>query len=183
MATKKNPPGWSEVKASLKNIDHAGLMSLLHDLYAASKDNQTFLHARLALGADVLTPYKAVIAQWLNPPDSRKPLSVAKAKKAISDYKKALGQPEGLAELTVFYCEQVFEFLEICGIDDDLFFDALARMFSQALANALALPPAQCALYLARLDAVRDRARVTGWGGVSEDFDDCWIMTGLEDDS
>ena len=35
---------------------------------------------------------------------------------AISDCKAALGQPDGLAELTVFYCEQVFDFLAGCGI-------------------------------------------------------------------
>lgn len=179
---KKNVPGWSDVKASLKNADHAGLMSLLHDLYAASKDNQSFLHARLALGEDALEPYKAIIKQWINPPDPRKPLSVAKAKKAISDYKKALGQPVGLAELTVFYCEQVFDFLEICGIDDDRFYDALARMFEQALSYVLALPAAQRTRFLDRLDTVRERSRIIGWGGVSEDFDDRWIMAGLEDD-
>lgn len=33
-------------------------------------------------------------------------LSVAKAKKAIAAYKKAVGQPEGLAELMVFFCER-----------------------------------------------------------------------------
>ena len=33
-------------------------------------------------------------------------VSVAKAKKAISDYKKATGLPQGVAELSVFYCEE-----------------------------------------------------------------------------
>ncbi|MBS0454194.1 MAG: hypothetical protein JSS14_23070 [Proteobacteria bacterium] len=32
--------------------------------------------------------------------------SVAQAKKAIADYKKAIGQADGLAELMVFYREQ-----------------------------------------------------------------------------
>ena len=36
--------------------------------------------------------------------------SVTKAKKAISDYKKAIGQSEGLAELMVFYCERAAGF-------------------------------------------------------------------------
>ncbi len=42
MAAKQNTPGWSDVKGRLKNADHAGLMSLLQDLYASSKDNHTF---------------------------------------------------------------------------------------------------------------------------------------------
>jgi len=78
-----------------------------------------------------------------NPPDFRNPISVSKAKKAISDYKKALGQPDGLAELTVFYCEEVFVFLASCGMDDEGFHDALVRMFEQALKYVLALPKAQ----------------------------------------
>jgi hypothetical protein len=38
-----------------------GLLGLLQDLYAACKDNQAFLHARLGLGPDQLGPYKATI--------------------------------------------------------------------------------------------------------------------------
>ena len=52
--------------------------------------------AKSKLGEDPLGPYKDVIIRWINPPDFCNPISVAKAKKAISDYKKALGQPRGL---------------------------------------------------------------------------------------
>jgi len=58
MATKKNTPSWSDVKTRLVDFDRAGLIGLVQDLYAASKDNQAFLHARFALGDDVLKPYK-----------------------------------------------------------------------------------------------------------------------------
>lgn len=94
-----------------------------------------------------------MIIRWINPPDFRNPISVSKAKKAISDYKKALGQPEGLAELTVFYCEEVFDFLAGCGMDDEGFYDALVRMFEQALKYVLALPEAQQAACLAQAEA------------------------------
>ncbi|MEO9214674.1 MAG: hypothetical protein ABI227_03350 [Rhodanobacter sp.] len=181
MVIKKNTPGWSGVKAKLADTDRSGLMALLQDLYAASKDNQTFLHARLSLGDDVLAPYKAAITQWINPPDPRKPLSVAKAKKAISDYKKAVGRSEGLAELTVFYCEQVFEFLSVCGIDDDGFYDAWVRMFEQALKYMQALPATQRAPLMVRLVALRHQAKITGWGGVSDDFNDHWLAAGLSE--
>lgn len=179
MVSKKDAPGWSDIKSRLSDLDRAGLQGLLRHLYAASKDNQTFLHARLGLGDDVLKPYKAVITQWINPPDPRKPLSVAKARKAISDYRKALGEPEGLAELSVFYCEEVLDFLAVCGMDDDGFYDALVRMFEQALKYLLALPATRREPWLERLDAVREQARTSGWGGVSDDFDDRWITAGL----
>ena len=34
------------MKKSLARFDHKGLLDPVHDLYAANKDNQTFLHAR-----------------------------------------------------------------------------------------------------------------------------------------
>ena len=181
MTTKKTTkanPGWSDVKAKLADFDRAGLLGLVQDLYAASKDNKTFLHARFGLGDDPLEPYKNVITQWINPPDYRKPQSVAKAKKAISDYKKALGLPEGLAELTVFYCEEVFDFLAGCGMDDEGFYDALVRMFEQALKYVLALPAAQQTAFLARLNRVRLLGQNVGWG-VGDDFDHFWSEAGL----
>lgn len=60
MATKKNTPSWSDVRTKLADFDRAGLLGLLQDLYAANKDNQAFVHARLSLGDDVLKPYKAI---------------------------------------------------------------------------------------------------------------------------
>jgi hypothetical protein len=97
----------------------------VQDMYAASSDNKAFLHARFGLGEDPLEPNKDVIIRWINPKDYRSLISVSKAKKAISDYKKAQGQPESLAELTVFYCEEVFKFLAGCSVDDEGFYDAL----------------------------------------------------------
>ena len=60
MVKKKNAPTWSDVKVGLTDFDHAGLISLIQDLYAASKDNQAFLHARLFIGEDPLKPYKTI---------------------------------------------------------------------------------------------------------------------------
>ena len=56
MITKKNTPSWSDVKAQLADFDRAGLLGLIQDMYAASKDNKAFLHARFGLGDDVLKP-------------------------------------------------------------------------------------------------------------------------------
>ena len=111
MVVQKSSPTWSDVKAKLADFDRASLQGLVKDLYVASKDNQSFLHARFGLGADVLNPYKARIHRWLWP-DLRKneEVSASKAKKAIADYKKAIGHPEGLAELMVFYCERAADF-------------------------------------------------------------------------
>ena len=67
MVTGRSKPTWSDVKGKLVDFDRQGLIGLAQDLYAASKDNQAFLHARFALGGDVLNPYKATIDRWLWP--------------------------------------------------------------------------------------------------------------------
>src|SRR6516162_1262806 len=96
---KSASPTWADVKAALQTFDRSGLLGLLQHLYAGSKDNQAFLHARLSLGHDQLEPYKARISRWISPDLMRnQPLSISKAKKAIADYKKAMGQPEGMTE-------------------------------------------------------------------------------------
>ena len=59
-STRKKPT-WSDLKRQLVDLDRTALLGLIQDLYAASKNNQAFLHARFALGEDVLEPYKATI--------------------------------------------------------------------------------------------------------------------------
>jgi len=172
MATKTNLPSWNDVKTKLMDFDRAGLIGLVQDLYATSRDNQAFLHARLALGDDVLKPYKATIDRWLWPDVFKnQDTSVAKAKKAISDYKKAIGQSEGLAELMVFYCERAAGFSNSIGLQDQGYFDALVRMFGKALKAIGTLPELRRGELLVRLDAVRLTSHNFGYG-VGEDIDD-----------
>jgi hypothetical protein len=168
------------LKAQLADFDHAGLVSLVRDLYAASKDNQAFLHARFGLGDDVLRPYKAAIDRWLWPDlYKRQDTSVAKAKKALADYRKAVGQPEGLAELMVYYCERAVGFSNEVGLQDEGYFDALLRMFGQSLKVVGALPAERRGKLLMRVDAVRRVAHNLGYG-VGDDMDDQLAASGFD---
>lgn len=180
MATKKNAPSWSDIKGKLADIDRAGLIWLVQDLYAASKDNQAFLHARFALGDDVLKPYKATIDRWLWPDVFKNQnTSIAKATKAIADYKKAIGQPEGLAELAVFFCERAVGFGNDVGLQDEGYFGALVRMFEQALNAIGSLPEDRRYTLLKRLDAVRHLGHNLGFG-VGDDMDDRLARSGVD---
>ena len=181
MIDRKKKPGWSDLKRQLADFDRPELLGLIQDLYAASKDNQAFLHARFALGDDVLEPYKATIDRWVCPDFLRnQDISVAKAKKAISDYKKAIGQPEGLAELSLFYCESCTNLLADCGMDDEGYFNALVRMFEQAIRAILALEPGRQSTFLERLERVRDEGSHWGWG-VGDAMDDLMTEYGLDE--
>ena len=167
----KSHPTWTDVKAKLADFDRAGLLDLIQNLYRAHKDNQVFLHSRFGLGGEVLEPYKKIIDRWLWPDVLRnQDTSVSQAKRAISDYKKAVGDPEGLAELIVFYCEQAAGFCsDICS-DDEGYFDALVRMFEQALKSANALSPDRRNDLVSRLDRVRTISHDFGYG-VGDDMD------------
>ncbi|MBE7942479.1 hypothetical protein IM725_18070 [Ramlibacter aquaticus] len=180
MVTKKSSPTWSDVKSRLAGVDRAGLLGLVQDLYAASKDNQAFLHARLGLGDDVLKPYKTIIDRWLWPDVFKnQDTSVTKAKKAIADYKKAIGQPEGLAELAVFFCERAVGFSSDVGLQDEGYFNALVRMFEQALTTIGSLPEDRWHALPARLDAVRRLGHNLGYG-VGDDMDDLLSRSGFD---
>jgi hypothetical protein len=181
MATKTNTPSWSNVKSKLLDFDRAGLLGLLQNLYAANKDNQALFHARLSLGDDVLKPYKVTIDRWLWPDMFKnQDTSVAKAKKPIADYKKAIGQAEGLAELMVFYCERAAGFSHEVGLQDEGYFDALVRMFEQALKTISSLADAQSQPLWDRLDSVRGACHNFGYG-VGDDMDDLLAEYGADE--
>ena len=167
----KSQPTWVDVKVKLATFDRAALLELIHHLYAAHKDNQAFLHARFGLGQDVLEPYKKTIDRWLWPDVFRnQDTSVSKAKQAISDYKKAVGDPEGLTELMVFYCERAAGFCNDIAQQDEGYFDALWRMFEQTLKLANTLTANGRDGLLTRLDRVREISHAFGYG-VGDDMD------------
>ena len=125
----------------------------------------------LAWARTLLEPYKKTIDRWLWPDLFRnQDTSVSQAKQAISDYKKAVGDPEGLAELMVFYCERAAGFCSDIASDDEAYFNALVRMFEQSLKLANGLSPERRDELLARLDRVRSISHKVGYG-VGDDMD------------
>ena len=179
--TTRTKPGWSDVKARLASFNRAELLALVQSLYAASRDNQAFLHARLDLGNDPIAPYKETISRWVHPDVYKgQDYSITKAKKAISDYRKAIGLPEGMAELTVHFCEEAIAFANAYGLDDGTFYDSLVRMFKQAVTHVLALSEAGQEPFLERLGKVMAVGQDMGWG-VGYAFADTWAEAGLDD--
>jgi hypothetical protein len=181
--SKNTSPNWSDVKTALLDFDRVGLRGLVQDLYTASKNNQAFLHARLGLGYDQLRPFKASISRWISPDLMKsQPVSISKAKKAIADYKKAIGRPDGMAELSIFYCEEAVSFLESCSLYDEKYFAALIRMYGRSLEIVSSLPPAERSTYLERLGRLRSRGKNVGWV-VEEEFNSLWYDAVDEEDS
>ncbi len=167
----KSRPTWADVKTKLAGFDRAGLLGVLQDLYAADEGNRAFLHARFGLGEDALQPYKKIIDRWLWPDVFRgQQTSVSRAKGAIAKYKKALGDPVGLTELQVFYCERAAGFCEDVDHRDAAYLDAIVRVFERALKAAANLTGNVQSDFLSRLDRVRSIGRQLG-NGVGEEMD------------
>jgi hypothetical protein len=167
----RSQPTWATVKGKLASLDRLALIGLIQDLYAADRNNQLFLHSRFGLSEDVLKPYKEALDRWLWPDVLRNQnVSVTKAKQAISSYRKAVGEPAGLAELMVHYCEAAAGFSVDVGLQDESFFNALVRMFEEAVKVTLQLPPRDRDALIIRLDHVRTVSHNLGYG-VGDDMD------------
>ena len=181
MRRKSGKSRWTDVKDHLSRFERASLIDLLHDLYDASEDNRAFLHARFSVGTDVLEPYKKALERWLRP-DVTKPnqdVSVSKALKAISGYKKAVGDPEGLLDLMTSYCELAALFTCDVGMEGDSWFSALIRTFGGALKLAASMDTERRAAFVHRLGKVRNICSDLGWD-VGGAIDDLWYQFDLE---
>ena len=156
---------WSDVKNKVTKLDAPQLVNLVADLYRLSKENQAFLHARLAVAQDPLEFYKKIIDECMYPDvHKNKPIQIAKAKKAISDYSKAVGDALGEAELMTFFVEQGNALTIDYGDIDEGFYAALNLMYRRALDKVCSLPDASQDAFKVRLEAIMRSSAHIGWG-------------------
>ena len=164
-AKKRKGPTWTDLKAELVNLDQKKLLKLVADLYKFSDENKTFLNTRFSVGEDQLGSYKKVIDQCLYPDVfSNKPIQVAKAKKAISSYSKALGDDLGQAELMVFFVECGNNLTLDIGDINEEFYDALNNMYQRAIDKVLSLHEKQQNKFKQRLKTIMISSSGIGWG-------------------
>ena len=132
--TKYATHSWRNVRSVLAKASHKELLSLVGDLYALRKENQHFLNARFIKDGDILVPFKKIIEQNVSPAEPWKhPVKLSLARKAISDYRKAIGDPEGLAELMHYYVDCGVSFtLDFEDIDEP-FYNSIIGMFFDGL--------------------------------------------------
>ena len=161
----KKKPSWSDVKSAIADFERFALIGLISDLYAYSAPNKNFLHARFALGSDALKPFKKIIEDALFPDVmSNDDVEIATAKKAISDYGKAVGDPKGMLELMVYFVECGANFSLDVGYGDEDFFTSLERMYEKAIKLLLTLDEATIDDYYDRFEDLVTSTSDIGWG-------------------
>jgi hypothetical protein len=158
----EKPVKWSAVKKILASKEPKELLALIKDLYSLNKQNKTFLHTKYTL-VDPVKPYMEIIAECISL-DYKKPINLAGAKKAISQYRKAVGDPKGILELMVFYVECGNDLTCEYGDIDEKFYCSLESVFHNAL-QALAKSDIETIEeYLPRLQTIVEKAENIGWG-------------------
>lgn len=162
---KKRDPSWSDVKESIASLDKSELIQLIATLYGLSKSNRDFLHARFSIGDDPLAPYKKIIEECMFPDVFRnKPIQISAAKKAISEYSKAVGDAKGEAELMTYFVECGNQFTCEFGDIDEAFYDALLRMYERTIKKVLSLPDEEQHEFRKRLKTIMVTSNKIGWG-------------------
>jgi hypothetical protein len=171
---KTKEPNWSDVKAALVDLEQKELLSLVGDLYRLSNENKTFLYSRFKVGGDPLNPYRKTIEECMYPDMfGNKPVQISKAKKAISTYSKAVGDPVGEADLMTFFVECGNSLTVNYGDMDEPFYDALNGMYRRAIKKVLTLPEELRDEFRERFEAIMTSSSDIGWGYhdmLSEDY-------------
>jgi len=162
---KSSDPTWSDVKPAVVNLDQKQLLTLVADLYRFSKENQAYFHARFGVGDDPIARCKKTIDECMYPDVYKnKPIQISKAKKAISSYLKAVGDPLGETELMVFFVECGNKFTLNFGDIDEGFYDSLNRMYRRAIKKVLSLREEQQQEFKDRLKDIMTSSSGIGWG-------------------
>ena len=163
--TKHATHSWKNVRSVLTKASHKELLSLVGDLYALRKENKHFLKARFIRDGDTLVPFKKAIEQYVSPAEPWKnPVKLSLARKAISDYRKAIGDPEGLAELMLYYAECGVSFTLDFGDIDEPFYNSVTGMFFDGLKTLERCEPDIIGKLLPRFVETVQRTVGMGWG-------------------
>lgn len=120
-----------------------------------SEDNQRFIHARYGLG-DLLRPFKEQIEANIcpDPMASDEEFSIAKARKAISEYRKAADDPVGTLDLMIYFVECGTRCTLEYGDIWEEYYDSLESMFAKAVTNLVS--GGSVLINVSRLGASRD---------------------------
>ena len=155
---------WKDIKPILSKENKDGLLTLVKALYSLNKENKTFLETKYSL-VDPLEPYKEIIDDSINPDlMDRQTLSLAEGRKAISRYRKAVGDPVGIIELMIHYVECGNKFTLNYGDIDEQFYDSLMSMFDNILKQLVKSDKTIVDKYLPRLRDIVNEVKGIGWG-------------------
>ncbi|MDP8238578.1 MAG: DUF6155 family protein [Candidatus Hatepunaea meridiana] len=165
LKNKTKKPTWTDLKKEIIKLNHSQMISLIKDLYRLSKSNRDFLHVRFSIGKDRIDPYKKIIEDAMYPDIYKdKPISISRAKQAISDYSKATDDPLGKIDLMIFLVEWGNHYTLNYGDIDANFYNSLISMYEKAVKEVISLPDQEQEEFRERLKEIMESTSDIGWG-------------------
>ena len=153
-----------DVRRMLAGRSSKDLLALIGELYRRDAGNRHFIHAQCAVG-DAIGAYKQIIEEHLCPdPMSSQEFSLAAARKAISDYRRAQGDPASLLDLTIHYVECGTRCTLDYGDMWEAFYNSMESMFRKAVGMVEKSDPETQATFLPRLAELVRATQGVGWG-------------------
>jgi hypothetical protein len=153
------------LKTFLDTQTKESLVKLILDLFKRSAEARNFFSLLVdPANADrqLVEETKHAIDNEFFPERGEARMSLAAARKAISDYKKMPHSVEGLAEVMAYYVEVGVAFTNTYGDINEAFYNSIASMYDSFLKyitqNGLE------ALYKARALAIVTKTSEIGWG-------------------
>lgn len=165
-SAERKKSNWSSVKAVLSHLNRDEMLGLLRDLYEIAPSNKQFMETRLQIGATPITQYKKIVGDCMYPDVYRNhPVRIAKAKKAIGDYRKAApADVIGATELMIYFVECGSRLTLDFGDIDEPFYDALVNMYGKAVDAVAGISGPAAEPFRKRLWKLTDSSKNIGWG-------------------
>ncbi|WP_249872386.1 DUF6155 family protein [Oceanobacillus saliphilus] len=126
----------SDLKKELKGYDQKELIQLITDLYKLNEDVQDYLAVKMNREDTVSILYEKAQKEILNeffPTKGFGKMRLAKAKKAITDFKKVTGDHENTISLMLYYVETGTEFTNAYGDIDGRFYDSMLSVYHNVI--------------------------------------------------
>ena len=158
----------TKLKRQLENMGKSELVTLVQELVRLSKDNQAYTEAKLAEPSEiqeVIEYYKKIIEDEFFPKRGIGKIRLRTAKKAISDFKKANGDIEGVLDLMIYYVENGTRFTKEYGDIDERFYSSMESMFGDVTDTLNRIGDKELTKrFRPRLKKIVDDAKGIGWG-------------------
>lgn len=159
-----NQSQWKTIRSKLNQTSRGDLIGLVGELYKLNDQNQLFLETRFGDQQGGLEDYKLIIEASICPSEPwKRDVSLSTGRKAIRDYKKALGDAEGLIDLMIYYCECGILFTLQFGDIDERFYASIESMYQSAL-DLLKKHKKLEDLFFTRIEKIVKDTHGMGWG-------------------
>jgi hypothetical protein len=152
---------WRNLKDQIETQGKKELIALVGDLFDLSPNNRDFLGARYAGASDdavgAVGRYKKTVSEAICPDliyNRNARIDFARARKAVSDFRRACDDPGRVLDLMIYYVEVGTRQASSIGIDYESYYTSLESMFSPVIRMLKGKEQKRLAEFLPRLKKV-----------------------------